>query len=148
MVLAITACTPEVDIAPYPSTDLAALRNVLKLPIPFQTATWEVFRYPEPTNGFVAYNYEKTLLIAEVSPVDRRWFESTATIEMEYPAQNAIRQWLTASSKNILKKTPIGKPDNPCRYYSTTIESGAPVVGYACLSDQKALLYFILDFAS
>lgn len=148
LIMTFVGCAPDTPSPPAPSKDVQELKKFIDSPIPIQSATWEKFEFPDPIPGFFGTNYEATMLIAEVSPVDRRWFQNNDVIEMEYPAQNAIRHWLSEPSKRLLRNTPISKPENPCRYYETTAKSGEKIPGYACISGEKVLLYFLLDFAS
>lgn len=144
------SCKPT---APAPvvtnSQSIADLRDLVELPHTMVRARWESFVYPEETDDFLPDNYQATILVAEIAPADAAWFESDQEIRAIWPVSNAVRTWLSESSKRILRDQPLHIKQHSCKYFeANVIATKAVAPGYVCKSSGKVLLYLVLDHKS
>jgi hypothetical protein len=145
--LLILCSCDEPKVKPISSTNVAALQALIAIPISIKAVRWEVFRYPEETEGFLPNNYESTTLVAEISPPDPKWLEEkNKPIEINWTSRNAVRPWLTPTSQAILATKSLDLTKHKCKHFSTTlVRSTKPVTGFTCESDGQVLLYLLLD---
>jgi hypothetical protein len=140
-------CNSKESEPVQPSTDIAKMLQVVKLPHAIGSARWEIFTYPDKSDGLLPDNYESTTFVAEISPSHTDWFSnSTNEIEINWTSPNAARPWLTPQSRKILSSDSLDLKSNKCRYFATELVKNAKsVTGFACDSNGQVLLYLLLD---
>jgi hypothetical protein len=143
----IHGCNPKTLPPPQPSNDVQEMHRLLKLPLSMRSARWEVFTYPDSSNGLLPDNYESTTFVAEISPMDATWFSNSAKeIEINWTSPNAARSWLTESSRKILSDESLDLKSHKCSHFATElVKNNRAVDGFVCESAGQVLLYLLLD---
>ncbi|WP_426170268.1 hypothetical protein [Pseudoduganella sp. R-34] len=130
------------------SEDIAALRAIVNLPMEVKSARWEIFGTPDDS-GWVPGPTDFHTLIAELEQ-EQDWFSSLKEPAREiFIVPEAARPWLTREFRDLLNRnknsTAILSSRANCRKYVTTVtKSGRELVGVACNSSGKILVYLPL----
>jgi hypothetical protein len=142
--LSLLGCSSQAP--PTASRDIASLREVVDLNIPITSAKWEIFYHPEQTGGSMD-NVESTILVAEIEPADRMWHAARNTpLKYKWLNPNDARPWISPELRIMLTGDTIDEKKHNCTYYQTTgVTSRNQVSGFACLTNQKVLLYLVLS---
>ena len=134
---------------PGPSSDLAALRQVVAIPEGVTSARWEIFGTPEYTGG-VPGPTDYMTLVAELDLADDTAFEADAP--SHWPPSvvpEAPRPWLSAAFRDRLERSRNKELDiageASCRPVRSRMSKSDRVVpGFACRAAGKTLLYLEL----
>lgn len=134
-----------------PSRDLTALQAKIKINLPVQSASWEVFGTPEYKGGVPGPTDLQTL-IAEIvlKDSDFKSHHRLALVSDHFVAPESARFWLSPIFREILDQVRnstenMGRAYGCFQYETSLIESGRPVAGFLCVSGNRALMYLTLD---
>jgi hypothetical protein len=132
-----------------PSTDIAALRAIVRIPDDTKSVRWEVFGTPE-YHGGVPGPTDYMTLVAELKADDTLWHalpkEGPSDV---YIVPDAARAWLSNDFRQLLDKNKNAiltvSQKNDCKPYDTQLsKSGKPVDGFVCKGADRYLLYMMV----
>lgn len=127
------------------STDVTALRNIVKLDFVTTSAKWEVFGTPEYDGGIPGPTDFMTL-IAELTPDNQKAFAIRRSTGAVWIAPESARPWLDSHFRNLLgehrnAQFDLSKASNCGELTATFTQSGRPAKGFTCSDKEKLLVY-------
>lgn len=138
------------------STDITALRAMVRIPADTRTARWEVFGTPE-YNGGVPGPSDYLTLVAELEAGDKPLDAGDKPLEAGsaetggsvHIVPEAARPWLSSGFRTLLSESknaalPLSSKNGCQPYQSVVTKSGQPVSGFICVRAGKSLLYLAL----
>ena len=147
-VVLLGACSFE-EQNPH-SEDIAALRELINIPIEAKSARWDIFRTPETGSRGIPGPDDFTTLIAELDH-EQDWYSSLKEPPGKtFIVPEAARPWLTKEFHELLERNKNSwtnlASQGDCRKYATSVaKSGRIVDGFACKAAGRILLYLTLD---
>jgi hypothetical protein len=146
--IALTACSKDIENKLY-SNDLLALKKVVAIPDEVLSAKWEIFRSPEYVN--IPGPYDFVALVAEIYIKDGSFLtRPSVDPKDEYIVPQASRPWLSKEFKTLMAKHQNSRIEisqiGGCSPYSAKMTKGGRLVnGIACVSDNRYLIYLLLQ---
>lgn len=135
---------------PGVSEDLSALREIINLQIPVQSARWEVFGTPEYTGG-VPGPTDYVTMVAELRLSAPHWLETNKEpTGVTFVAPEAARPWMNVPFRRLMEKnrganTDLSRQEQCSKFETTLRKTGKPVVGFLCARADQLLLYLTLS---
>jgi hypothetical protein len=142
--LLLAGCSPD-----RVSESVTELDELIRLDIPIQAASWEVFYMPEA--GGLPAPTEYIFLLAEVEPADPGWFASRPSHWTKaYALPEAAREWM---SKPVRKQVEAltrqsqdqAVPTNCKDLPAKMTRSDRRVAGFTCTVGAKLLVHVLLQ---
>ena len=137
------------DRKPQVSDDIAALRDVVDIPVDLKSARWEIFGTPEYTGGVPGPTDYITLVAElELAPASAD-FAAEADRDHAYVVPEAARPWISDKLRSILEQgtnaTLDLAPTKTCHAYTARLKkSGRPVDSFICTQGGRTVLYLPL----
>jgi hypothetical protein len=130
------------------SDDLGKFQSLIKTDLSFKTIRWEVFNTPEYSGG-VPGPTDYVTLVAEVAPIDPRYFQARPKTGEVWIAPESARPWLDSEFHELLKKYGNKSADvsamQNCRKFEAKLQkSDKTVNGFICNGLSKSLIYLTL----
>lgn len=131
-------------------TDKTAFKNIIELDISTGSVNWEKFSWPEKSkNELLETNLDYVILIAEITPGDKPFFDSLSSGGVAYVVPGAARPWLSRKSQIMLENHGSTSMDlsikSNCRPLVTKLKkTNQPARGFMCDTGEKALVYLVL----
>ena len=132
------------------SSDKNALKNIIELDVNASAVTWEKFGWPEKSSSeLLEANLDYIILVAEIAPTDKRFFDSLSSGEMAYIVPGAARRWLSQKSRITLENRGSTSMDlsrkSDCRPLVVSLKkTGQPAKGFMCNTGENAVIYLVL----
>jgi hypothetical protein len=131
------------------SHDVDLLSNLVETDLSISAAHWEIFNTPEYIGG-VPGAADYTTLIVEIEPVDLERFQARPKEGTVWVAPEAVRSWLTESSRLVLRKyrnrnMNLSNMPNCRKLHAKLRKTGKPIEGFICNGLGKSLVYLKLS---